>query len=181
MIFLQLNKIQDAMAMDKKDPFQRLSKLLEEQGEMVEAYFDKKDYIDTIEEAIDNLLVSSSIAYVIDHDSLIQMESIFNSSIKDEGIYSVEKELINFIIQTGKISDIVQKYLKVGASCYKGSVTKEETINEIKLGIVILSKIIKRLVVREEFELISYVNSIINKKNNKWMEKSILGNIKQVS
>lgn len=176
MILLQVDKIKDAMAMDKKDPFQRLSKLLEEQGELLEAYFDKKDYIDTIEEAIDNLLVTSSIAYVIDHDSLIDMELVFNKGIKDISTYSVEKELINFVIQTGKISDIVQKYLKVGASCYKGSVTKEETISEIKLGIVILSKIIISLVAAQNFSLNTYVNEIINKKNNKWMEKSIIGN-----
>lgn len=175
MINFQVEYIQKSMNMDKKDPFQRLSKLLEEQGELLEAYFENGDIIDTIEEAIDNLLVTSSIAYVIEHDSLIEMESIFSFNYQLNSICNVDKELIKFTIKTGKISDAVQKYLKVGASCYKGEISKEDTISEIKDAIIILSNIIKTLVNSLDLEKFEYVNAIIEKKNKKWLEKSIYG------
>jgi NTP pyrophosphatase (non-canonical NTP hydrolase) len=180
MINFQVSYIMKSMEMDKKDPFQRLSKLLEEQGELIEAFFDKKDMIDSIEEAIDNLLVTASIAYVIDHDSLIDMESIFSFHYQDNLNYDLTSQFIKLTIKTGKISDAVQKYLKVGASCYKGIISKEDTISEIKEAIIILAYIIKSLVNMLELEKIEYVNDIIEMKNKKWLEKSIFGQQIQV-
>ncbi len=176
MINFQVNEIKMAMSMDKKDPFQRLSKLLEEQGELLEAYFDKADILDSIEEAVDNLLVTTSIAYVIDNDSMIEMESLFSFYYQKEICKSVDTSLINFTIQNGKISDAVQKYLKVGASCYKGSVSKEEVLDCIKKSIVILSEVIHNLVEVANVDRFDYVNNLICTKNSKWLEKSILGN-----
>lgn len=186
MINFQVNEIKMAMSMDKKDPFQRLSKLLEEQGELLEAYFDNADILDSIEEAVDNLLVTTSIAYVIDNDSMLEMESIFSFHYQKENkpvynplihsLQSVDSLLIHFSIQNGKISDAVQKYLKVGASCYKGSLSKEEVLDYIKKSIVILSQVIHKLVEIANVDRFDYVNKLICKKNSKWLEKSILGN-----
>lgn len=176
MINFQVNEIQMAMNMDKKDPFQRLSKLLEEQGELLEAYFDKGDILDSIEEAVDNLLVTTSIAYVIDNDSMQEIESLFSFNYQKEKFKSVDASLINFTIQNGKISDAVQKYLKVGASSYKGSVTKDEVLDSIKKSIIILSDVINKLVEVANVDRFDYVNNLICTKNNKWLEKSILGN-----
>lgn len=174
-INFQIDKIKESMEMDQKDPFQRLSKLLEEQGELFEAYFQNNDLIDSLEEAVDNLLVTVSIAYVIDTDSLSHMEDLFNLSFKNQNKYYIETEMNNLVIASGRISDSVQKYLKVGSSIYKGSMSKEDTLLDIEKSVVILSKIINEILNGLIFDKVSYVNSIINKKNNKWLEKSIIG------
>lgn len=174
-ISFQIDKIKASMEMDKKDPFQRITKLLEEQGELFESYFQNCDLIDSIEEAIDNLLVTISIAYVIDKDSLQDMENLFNLSIKDYKKSLVETEMINLAISSGRIADSVQKYLKVGASIYKGSMSKDDTLLDIEKSILIISKILNGLLEDMDFDKVSYINSIIDKKNSKWLEKSIIG------
>lgn len=175
-ILFQVNKIKSSMDMDQKDAFQRLSKLLEEQGELFEAYFDNADMVDSVEEAIDNLLVTASIAYVIDKESLAKMEHSFNSQFNTiQTNISADSELIKLAVSSGKISDSVQKYLKVGASIYKGEMSKENTLLEIEKSILILSNFIHSILETMEVDNVSYVNSIIDKKNTKWMEKALFG------
>lgn len=175
-IFFQINKIKSSMDMDQKDAFQRLSKLLEEQGELFEAYFDNSDMVDSVEEAIDNLLVTASIAYVIDKDALEQMEYSFNSQFNTiNPKISADLELIKLAVSSGKISDSVQKYLKVGASIYKGEMSKEDTLLQIETSIRILSNFISAILEPMEVDNVSYVNSIIDNKNTKWMEKTLFG------
>lgn len=66
---IQINKIVEAMNIDKRGVFKRLTKLLEEQGELYEAYL-SNNIPETVEEGMDNLIVLISLAYEVDKDSL---------------------------------------------------------------------------------------------------------------
>lgn len=67
---IQINKIVEAMNIDKRGVFKRLTKLLEEQGELYEAYL-SNNIPETVEEGMDNLIVLISLAYEVDKDSLL--------------------------------------------------------------------------------------------------------------
>lgn len=187
MINLQVKKISEAMTFDKKDMFQRLTKLLEEQGELAEAILEH-DIDNTIEESVDNLLVIASISYLIDNDSMVLLEEILNQSFEksmqiklpesdNAKFTSVLCDSVIYNVTIGVMSDMIQKYLKVGASKYKGTVTKEEVLDSIQNAVKALVNLMTFSFVENNIPNdTEIVNDLILRKNEKWLEKSIEGN-----
>lgn len=187
MINLQVKKISEAMTFDKKDMFQRLTKLLEEQGELAEAILEH-DIDNTIEESVDNLLVIASISYLIDNDSMIFLEEILNESFEKSMQLELPKEdnakfvtiacdSMIYNVAIGVMSDMIQKYLQVGASKYKGNVTKEQTLASIQNAVRALVNVMTFSFVENDISnATEIVNDLILRKNEKWLEKSIEGN-----
>ena len=89
LINLQLSKIAHVMSLDKRDIFHRLAKILEEQGELTKAIL-SQDKSEIIEETIDNLMVLTSIAYVVDERSMTEAQDIVNS-IFHKNIYNKDQ------------------------------------------------------------------------------------------
>lgn len=164
-------RIAQAMGYDQKDVFQRLSKLLEEQGELLEA-FDLDDHDETIEEGVDNMLVITSIAYVIDPACMMRAEQVVIDAFK-EGISmnaNSQSLLTSYMISTGKMSDAIQKNRKVAASSYKGNVSDAEAV---EIVFATLSKLCHFIASRTSD--CEKVNALILKKNEKWLKKSLEG------
>ena len=171
MINLQTFKIAQSMGFDQKNIFHRLTKAMEEQGELVEA-FEIKDHEETIEEAVDNLLVNTSIAYVINPASMMKAQDIvneaFNSATFDNSLS--QSLLMSFVIKNGRMADAIQKHQKIAASHYKGAVTDEEALQAVYATLKVLCSFLHS--VTEDVDLI---NALILKKNQKWLEKSLHG------
>lgn len=164
-------KIAQAMGYDKKDIFQRLSKLLEEQGELLEAFM-LSDFNETIEEAVDNLLVVTSIAFVINPDAIKMADDVVNNAFLGFPVDpSISQQLLmEYIVSTGQMSDAIQKNRKVAASSYKGQVSDEEAITVIFKSLTILSRFLA-----SQTNDVQKINALVLKKNTKWLEKSLLG------
>lgn len=164
-------KIAQAMGYDKKDIFQRLSKLLEEQGELLEAFM-LSDFNETIEEAVDNLLVVTSIAFVINPDAIKMADDVVNTAFLGFPVDpSISQQLLmEYIVSTGQMSDAIQKNRKVAASSYKGQVSDEEAIAVIFKSLTILSRFLA-----SQTNDVQKINALVLKKNTKWLEKSLLG------
>lgn len=171
MINLQTFKIAQSMGVDQKNIFHRLTKAMEEQGELVGA-FELNDLHETIEEAVDNLLVNTSIAYVINPASMKDAQNIvneaFNSAVFDSSLS--QGLLMKFIIKNGLMADAIQKQQKIAASHYKGAVTDDEALQAVYATLKVLCGFLHS--VTEDVDLI---NALILKKNQKWLEKSLHG------
>ena len=164
-------KIAQAMGYDKKDIFQRLSKLLEEQGELLEAFM-LSDFNETIEEAVDNLLVVTSIAFVINPDAIKMADDVVNNAFLGFPVDpSISQQLLmEYMVSTCQMSDAIQKNRKVAASSYKGQVSDEEAITFIFKSLTILSRFLA-----SQTNDVQKINALVLKKNTKWLEKSLLG------
>lgn len=171
MINLQTFKIAQSMGFDQKNIFHRLTKAMEEQGELVEA-FDLKDYDETIEEAVDNLLVNTSIAYVINPASMMDAEALvneaFNSASADSSLS--QNLLIKYVISNGRMADAIQKQQKIAASHYKGAVTDDEAVTAVFATLKLLCSFLRSVT-----QDVDKINALILKKNQKWLEKSLHG------
>lgn len=170
MINLQITKIAESMSYDKKDIFQRVTKLTEEQSELLEAHVEKNDLQETIEEAVDNILVVSSIAYVIKHTSLLEAEKVVNMAYFADKDMSTDMLMTKYLISTGKMSDAIQKNQKIAASSYKGFMSDDDTVATIFTALTNVARLLAT--VTDDIDLI---NDIIIRKNKKWIEKSIEG------
>lgn len=171
-IDIQIHKITEAMIIDKRGIFKRLTKLLEEQGELYEAYL-SNDINKTIEEGIDNLIVLISLGYEVNKDSLFHIQSVANNyletAIDAANIMSKADKnimLMNYSICIGNVADIFQKYESVTSSLYKGKATAEETLNTVTLAISTLINFMGLL--SPDIDL---MNNLIVKKTTKWIEK----------
>jgi NTP pyrophosphatase (non-canonical NTP hydrolase) len=171
-IDIQIHKITEAMFIDKRGVFKRLTKLLEEQGELYEAYL-SNDINETIEEGMDNLIVLISLGYEINKDSLFHIQNVANEGIKkaidsDTNLPIVDKNvlLMNYSVCIGYVADIFQKYESVTSSLYKGKATPEETLNTVNKAILTLMNFIGCL-----SDDTVMMNNLIVKKTNKWIEK----------
>ncbi len=172
MINLQTVKIAESMSYDQKDIFQRITKITEEQGELLEAIEEKDDIDESIEEAIDNILVISSIGFVIDNTSLLEAQKVVNAAFNAPNTHSTHKVLIKYLISTGKMADAIQKQQKIAASSYKGFITSEEALSYVFDALKNVSVLLSTLTDDENL-----INEIIIKKNKKWAEKSIEGSL----
>lgn len=169
---IQINKIVEAMNIDKRGVFKRLTKLLEEQGELYEAYL-SNDINKTVEEGMDNLIVLISLAYEVDKESLNIVQEVANEGIEkavqdslimwksDKGI-----KAMNYSVSIGHVADVFQKYESVASSVYKGKATAEETLLSVNTAIFNLMSFIGLLSTD-----VDAMNTLIIKKTNKWIEK----------
>lgn len=169
---IQINKIVEAMNIDKRGVFKRLTKLLEEQGELYEAYL-SNDIHKTVEEGMDNLIVLISLAYEVDKESLNIVQEVANEGIEkavqdslimwksDKGI-----KAMNYSVSIGHVADVFQKYESVASSVYKGKATAEETLFSVNTAIFNLMSFIGLLSTD-----VDAMNTLIIKKTNKWIEK----------
>lgn len=168
---IQINKVTEAMNIDKRGIFKRLTKLLEEQGELYEAFL-ANDVPMTIEEGMDNLIVLISLAYEVDANSLVLVQEIANEGIeKAEPTVMTNKadkalKAMNYSVAMGHVADIFQKYESVASSVYKGKSTAEETLLAVNTAIFALMSFIG-LISKD----VAFMNTLIIKKTNKWIEK----------
>lgn len=169
---IQINKIVEAMNIDKRGIFKRLTKLLEEQGELYEAYL-SNDTHKTVEEGMDNLIVLISLAYEVNKDSLLLVQEVAADGIK-KAIQDTGDRLkpdrsfqaMNYSVSIGQVADIFQKYESVASSVYKGKATAEETLLSVNTAIFNLMSFIGLLSTD-----VDAMNTLIIKKTNKWIEK----------
>lgn len=171
-IDIQIHKITEAMIIDKRGVFKRLTKLLEEQGELYEAYL-SNDINKTIEEGMDNLIVLISLGYEINKDSLFHIQTVANDGIKksidlEKNRLLVDKNILimNYSVCIGNVADIFQKYESVTSSLYKGKATPEETLDTVNTAILTLMHFIGCL-----SDDTVMMNNLIVKKTSKWIEK----------
>lgn len=169
---IQINKIVEAMNIDKRGIFKRLTKLLEEQGEMYEAYL-SNNIPETVEEGIDNLIVLISLAYEVDKDSLLLVQEVANEGIEKAIQDTAELlkpdrnfQVMNYSVSIGHVADIFQKYESVASSVYKGKATAEETLLSVNTAIFNLMKFVGLISTD-----VDSMNELIIKKTNKWIEK----------
>lgn len=169
---IQINKIVEAMNIDKRGVFKRLTKLLEEQGELYEAYL-SNDIPKTVEEGIDNLIVLISLAYEVDKESLKIVQKVANEGIEKAIQDSVMMwksdrsfKAMTYSVSIGNVADIFQKYESVASSVYKGKATAEETLLSVNTSIFDLMHFIGLLTTD-----VSLMNDLIVLKTNKWIEK----------
>lgn len=168
---IQINKVTEAMNIDKRGIFKRLTKLLEEQGELYEASL-ANDVSMTIEEGMDNLIVLISLAYEVDANSLVLVQEIANEGIEKAELTvmtsKADKALkaMNYSVAMGHVADIFQKYESVASSVYKGKATAEETLLAVNTAIFALMSFIG-LISKD----VAFMNTLIIKKTNKWIEK----------
>ena len=132
MINLQQKLVKNSMIFDRKNLFQRNTKLTEEMGELGEAII-INDLSEMLEETIDTLLVAVSI-----HLDLVEnfesLTTIINNAFSEKCSYQSKKVHMAFIKLTGyvgRFAEAVQKYSGVSTSAYKGKVSKEEVIIRI--------------------------------------------------
>lgn len=169
---IQINKIVEAMNIDKRGVFKRLTKLLEEQGELYEAYL-SNDIPKTVEEGMDNLIVLISLAYEVDKNSLTIIQDIANEGIEEAVqdstlMWKSDKNFkaMTYSVSIGHVADIFQKYESVASSIYKGKATAEETLLSVNTAIFNLMSFIGLLSTD-----VDAMNTLIIKKTNKWIEK----------
>lgn len=167
-INIQIAKVEHTMTIDNRGIFKRLGKLLEEHGELYEAYLSNHQE-NIVEEAIDNLIVLVSLAYEINKDSLFQIGHIVNKGFNNENDIEIDdnsKLLIKYSILIGKMSDSIQKHEQIVSSRYKGGITSEETLLSISNSIFTLMNFVSRIS-RDS----SFINQLIIDKVYKWTEK----------
>lgn len=165
--------ITEAMEIDGRDVFKRITKIQEEHGELNEAHLEG-DMLEASEEGVDNMLVLASIAHMLDKNSLpiveLHVNNAFQAGINDT-LQTTELQLchllMNYTVRLGRLSEAVQKYEKVGASAYKGTITLEETLQEVYNS---LDKVM--FYVGKICKDHNLINELIIKKNAKWLEKS---------
>ena len=169
---IQINKIVEAMNIDKRGVFKRLTKLLEEQGELYEAYL-SNDIPKTVEEGMDNLIVLISLAYEVDKESLKILQKVANEGIEKAIQDSVMMwksdrsfKAMTYSVSIGNVADVFQKYESVASSVYKGKATAEETLLSVNTAILDLMHFIGLLTTD-----VSLMNDLIVLKTNKWIEK----------
>lgn len=169
---IQINKIVEAMNIDKRGVFKRLTKLLEEQGELYEAYL-SNDIPKTVEEGMDNLIVLISLAYEVDKNSLTLIQDIANEGVEEAVQDSIlmwksdkNFKAMTYSVSIGHVADVFQKYESVASSVYKGKATAEETLLSVNTAIFDLMHFIGLLSTDVEA-----MNELIIKKTNKWIEK----------
>lgn len=169
---IQINKIVEAMNIDKRGIFKRLTKLLEEQGELYEAYL-SNDINKTIEEGMDNLIVLISLAYEVDQNSLDIIQNVANEGIQKAVQDSIMMwksdrsfKAMTYSVSIGNVADIFQKYESVASSLYKGKATAEETLLSVNTAIFDLMHFIGLITTD-----VSLMNDLIVLKINKWIEK----------
>jgi NTP pyrophosphatase (non-canonical NTP hydrolase) len=169
---IQINKIVEAMNIDKRGIFKRLTKLLEEQGELYEAYL-SNDIPKTVEEGMDNLIVLISLAYEVDKNSLTIIQEIANEGIEEAVqdstlMWKSDKNFkaMTYSVSIGHVADIFQKYESVASSVYKGKATAEETLLSVNTAIFNLMNFIGLISTDVEA-----MNELIIKKTSKWIEK----------
>lgn len=171
LINLQLSKIAHVMSLDKRDIFHRLAKILEEQGELTKAIL-LQDKSEIIEETIDNLMVLTSIAYVVDERSMTEAQDIVNS-IFHKNIYNKDQVItlwMKYHVDLGEMSNAVQKNQKIGASAYKGFATDKEVIKLVMNAITHITAFLSF-----QTSDVELLNEIIVKKNAKWHAKTLDG------
>lgn len=167
-INIQIAKVEHTMTIDNRGIFKRLGKLLEEHGELYEAYL-LNHQENIVEEAIDNLIVLVSLAHEINKDSLFQIGHITNKGFNNESNTSSEdnsKLLMEYSILIGKMSDCIQKHEQIVSSRYKGGITSEETLLSISNSIFKLMNFVSRISKDS-----SFINQLIIDKVYKWTEK----------
>lgn len=169
---IQINKIVEAMNIDKRGVFKRLTKLLEEQGELYEAYL-SNNIPETVEEGMDNLIVLISLAYEVDKDSLLLVQEVANEGVQKAIQDTVDRlkpdrsfHAMSYSVSIGHVADIFQKYESVASSVYKGKATAEETLLSVNTAIFNLMKFIGLISTD-----VDAMNDLIIKKTNKWVEK----------
>lgn len=169
---IQINKVTEAMNIDKRGVFKRLTKLLEEQGELYEAYL-LNDLPSIIEEGVDNLIVLISLAYEINPESLIMVQEVANEGLEKafENVLNMHKidrslKVMNYSVAIGHVADFFQKYENVASSVYKGKSTAEETLLSVNTAIFNLMNFVGLLC-----KDVALINELIIKKTNKWIEK----------
>lgn len=171
MIDLQQKLVKNSMVFDRKNLFQRNTKLTEEMGELGEAIV-LNDRSEMLEETIDTLLVAVSIHLdlVEDFESL---NTIIDDAFSQSRTYQSEKVHMAFITLTGyvgRFAEAIQKYSGVSTSSYKGKVSKEEVLSRI-------DKVIEQCAVLMAMQTSNHdiVNEIILKKNEKWLNHARKG------
>jgi hypothetical protein len=171
MIDLQQKLVKNSMVFDRKNLFQRNTKLTEEMGELGEAIV-LNDRSEMLEETIDTLLVAVSIHLdlVEDFESL---NTIIDDAFSQSSTYQSEKVHMAFITLTGyvgRFAEAIQKYSGVATSSYKGKVSKEEVLSRI-------DKVIEQCAVLMAMQTSNHdiVNEIILKKNEKWLNHARKG------
>lgn len=180
MINLQQKLVKNSMIFDRKNLFQRNTKLTEEMGELGEAII-INDLSEMLEETIDTLLVAVSI-----HLDLVEnfesLTTIINNAFSEKCSYQSKKVHMAFIKLTGyvgRFAEAVQKYSGVSTSAYKGKVSKEEVI--IRIDRVIEQCAILMAMQTSDHDI---VNEIILRKNEKWLNHArkgfILADVNQV-
>jgi len=169
---IQSNKVAEAMYIDKRGIFKRLTKLLEEQGELFEAYM-LNDITSVIEESVDNLIVLISLAYEINPESLPMVQEVANEGLEKafDDMLTVTKndrnfKIMNYSVAIGYVADFFQKYENVASSIYKGKSTAEETLLSVNTAIFNLMNFVGLLC-----KDVNIMNEMIIKKTNKWIEK----------
>lgn len=175
-INLQTFKIAQSMGFDQKNIFHRAAKLLEEQGELSDA-IDLDDLPEMIEESVDNLLVVTSIAFVLDHTAMDKAQALVNdvflAAVAENALESDPVSIrlfLKYVGRNGKLSDAIQKQQKIAASSYKGFLTSEETLVYVLESLTLLMKFMATLT-----HDVDLINRLILKKNDKWLAKSIEG------
>lgn len=171
MIDLQQKLVKNSMIFDRKNLFQRNTKLTEEMGEFGEAIV-MNDRSEMLEETIDTLLVAVSI-----HLDLIEdfesLNTIINNAFSEKCSYQSEKVHMAFITLTGyvgRFAEAVQKYSGVSTSAYKGKVSKEDVI-------VRIDRVIEQCAILIAMQTSDHdiVNEIILRKNEKWLNHARKG------
>lgn len=165
--------ITEAMEIDGRDIFKRITKIQEEHGEINEAHLDG-DMLEASEEGVDNMLVLASIAHMLEKSSLVAVEQHVNAAFQ-AGVNDSEQFtelqychlLMNYTVRLGRLAEAVQKYEKIGASAYKGIVTLEETLQEVYNSIDKVMFYVGKICKDH-----TLINELIVKKNTKWLEKS---------
>lgn len=173
MIDLQQKLVKNSMIFDRKNLFQRSTKITEEMGELGEAIV-LDDSVEMLEETIDTLLVAVSIHLDLS-DNFDGLNTIINDAFMQKRSYHSEKVHMSFITLTGyvgRFAEAVQKYSGVSTSSYKGKVSKEEVITRIDRVIEQCAILIAMQTSDQEI-----VNEIILKKNEKWLYHSRKGYI----
>lgn len=180
MIDLQEKLVKDSMIFDKKNLFQRNTKLTEELGELGEAIV-LSDRSEMLEETIDTLLVALSIHLDLT-DDFNSLNTIISDALSEKRYFQTEKIHLAFITLTGfvgRFAEAVQKYSGVATSSYKGKVSKEDVLTRV-------DKIIHQCAVLMAMQTSDYdiINEIILRKNEKWLKHAkkgfILADVNQV-
>ena len=173
-IILQKTLVQQAMIFDKKSFSERITKLSEEQGELGEAII-LKDYDESVEEAIDNMLVSLSIYLdlkgCVDTAELLVNDSFLLGNQQFTRLQSkICIQFTKYSVSIGLLAEAVQKFTSVRTSAYKGILTREDTLDYSKANLT-ASAYLLGVITKD----VQKVNDIIAKKNSKWKNNTIKG------
>lgn len=171
MIDLQQKLVKNSMIFDRKNLFQRNTKLTEEMGELGEAII-RNDRSEMLEETVDTLLVAVSIHLDL-VDNFEKLNTIIDTAIIEKCSYKIEKFQMSFITlagYVGRFAEAIQKYSGISTSSYKGKVSKDEVIERI-------DKVIEQCAILIAMQTGDHdtVNEIILRKNEKWLKHARKG------